>query len=83
MMKIILVAALGLSMVACAHKHGGKGHGCGQDCKMSGSTTAEEKKMMAEKHQKLADCLKSEKSVDECHQEMKADCQSGKCGMNK
>lgn len=83
MMKLILLVTIGLSITACSHRYGSKGHGCGQDCKMDGVITPEQKKMMAEKHQKLADCLKSDKSVDDCHKEMKADCQTGKCGMKK
>ena len=45
----------------------------------------EMKKEMADMHQKMADCLRTEKSMQDCHGEMMKDCQgakaSGHCSM--
>lgn len=36
--------------------------------------SAEDRKKMAELHQKMADCLKSDKPIQQCHEEMKKSC---------
>lgn len=38
----------------------------------------EMKKDMADMHQKMADCLRTEKSIRECHGEMVKDCRGAK-----
>jgi hypothetical protein len=37
--------------------------------------TKEQRQKMAEMHQKMADCLKSDKPMSECHAEMMKECQ--------
>jgi hypothetical protein len=59
-----MTLALAAGPAAFAEHHDGKG------------MTPEQRAKMAEHHQKMADCLKSDKPMDECHKEMKADCEA-------
>jgi len=47
--------------------------------------TAEQRSKMAEMHRRMADCLASDRSIDECRAEMQASCAqigyAGACGM--
>ena len=46
--------------------------------------TKEQRAKMAEMHSKMAECLKSEKPIDDCHAEMRAACTEAgpmSCGM--
>lgn len=42
--------------------------------------TKEQRQKMAEMHEKMAACLKSDKPFEECHKQMASSC-SGGCGM--
>lgn len=42
--------------------------------------TKEERAQMADMHSKMAECLRSEKSMKDCHEEMKANCPMMKDG---
>ncbi len=42
------------------------------------AATPEMKKDMADMHQKMADCLRTDKSMQDCHGEMMKDCQGAK-----
>lgn len=42
------------------------------------SATPEMKKDMADMHQKMADCLRTDKSMQDCHGEMMKDCHGAK-----
>ena len=48
--------------------------GADQPSKMPPSPTPEMRQKMAEMHQKMADCLKSDQSIDECHKIMMKEC---------
>ncbi len=84
-MKVwILVIAFVFSAsgtIASAGEGKGKarGHGAKQE-----EPSPEQRAKMAEHHEKMAACLKSEKTVKECHEEMHKACESagGDCGMH-
>src|SRR5690349_18443392 len=65
MKSIIISVAMIFSMSAFANHH--KHH------KME--FTPEQRKGMAEVHEKMAACLRSDKSMEECHKEMKQTCE--------
>ncbi len=54
------------------------------DSEMMAKMTPEMRIKMADHHQKMADCLRSSKTMEVCHEEMMKDCEAmGKtgCGM--
>ncbi|MGZ3721503.1 MAG: hypothetical protein ACXVA9_01150 [Bdellovibrionales bacterium] len=71
---ICILAILGAS-TSYAHDHGkdkGKPHP---------PVTKEEREKMAANMDKMAACLRSDKPVDECHEEMHAGMKDGSCPM--
>lgn len=88
LMNSVLVLGL-MTAVSCSHysRHGGHGehkaHGGKGDCCKGSSAemSAEKRKSMAEKHQKMADCLKSDKPMSECKKEMMANCSEDGCSI--
>ena len=75
-----LIFALLISTTATAEEKDASAHSANHM-----AATPEMKKDMANMHQKMADCLRTEKSMQDCHGEMKKDCQgantSGHCSM--
>jgi Spy/CpxP family protein refolding chaperone len=83
--KVVLALAVALAFAstgaspAFAHPEGKvKGHGHsgkhGRSSMMMASPTPEMRQNMAEMHQKMADCLKSERPMAECRKEMMKNC---------
>ena len=68
-----LLFALMISTSASAEEKGAPAHSVNHM-----AATPEMKKDMADMHQKMADCLRTEKSMQECHGEMMKDCQGAK-----
>ena len=75
-----LLFALLISTTASADEKDTSGHSANHM-----AATPEMKKDMADMHQKMADCLRTDKSMQDCHGEMMKDCQgakaSGHCSM--
>jgi hypothetical protein len=67
----VLLCALSISGgVAFAQETGKKVH---SEMKMP-AMTAEQRQKMAEAHDKMASCLRSEKPMNECHEDMMKSC---------
>lgn len=75
-----LLFALMITTTASANEKGASTHSANHM-----AATPEMKKDMADMHQKMADCLRTDKSMQDCHGEMIKDCQgakaSGHCSM--
>ena len=52
--------------------------GFAADTKAKTEVTKEQREKMAEHHEKMAACLRSDKSISDCHDEMRESCQADK-----
>ncbi|MEO5968404.1 MAG: hypothetical protein ABIQ95_00630 [Bdellovibrionia bacterium] len=46
------------------------------ESKKASKVSTEQRQKMAERHEKMASCLRSERPMSECHQEMMKDCKN-------
>lgn len=82
MKKLIAVLAVFLAMGASSF---GADTGTGtNENKSNGTFTKEQREKMAQAHEKMASCLRSDKSLAACHDEMRKSCRDdmdGSCPM--